>query len=105
MLPQIGQFHAEGFIDTGSEIESSAKDSHVYVSVVAVRELAKLIGWVDPAELAQERDDLAARVEALEGELASQDAVLEAIDTLESADYRARRKPGRAKKQVEEAVA
>lgn len=110
VIPFIGQTHDEGFIDTGSEIPSSATDSHVYVSVVAVREMAALIGWSsgeDVAALAARVQELEAQVVALEGEVAEADKLVKAIDALESEGFRARKKPGRPRKseQDQEVVA
>lgn len=101
-IPFIGAAHEAGFVDTGAEIPASAKDSHVYVSVVAVREMAALIGYVSGDEYAgllTERDELAGRVVELEREVAEADKFLKAIDALESEGFRARKKTGRPPKE------
>lgn len=100
VIPFIGQGHEDGYIDTGSELDGF--DNHVYVSVVAVREMARLINWVAPEEI-EVRDthitELEARVAELEAEVASLDGVFEAIDVLESRGYTSRKKAGRPKKE------
>lgn len=102
VLPYIGTDHDRGFVDTGSEIPGKGDqwDWHVYVSVVAVEEMARLIGGGTPADMA----DANARIAELEGELdaardelARAEMVLDSIDVLEGADFRARRKTGRPK--------
>jgi hypothetical protein len=96
VLPQIAGTHPQGFIDTGSEMPGF--DNHVYVSVVAVEQMARLLGWPSPAEqhdLAEAKRSLEAELTRVREELAEADRVLQAIDTLESRDFRARRKPGR----------
>lgn len=108
-LPQIGSTHDRGFIDTGSEMPGLGDqwDNHIYVSVVAVEEMSRLIGGGTPGDLA-ERDariaELEARVTDLEGELERAEAILDSIDALESADFRARRKTGRPKTKTEVAA-
>lgn len=88
VIPFIGSTHAKGFIDTGAEMGVGNFREHVYVSVVAVEEMARMLGWCSPADrkgmeisrndaldqlerIRAERDELAefkARIEALEGE-------------------------------------
>lgn len=110
VLPYIGRDHDLGFIDTGSELPGRGDrwDSHVYVSVVAARELANFIGYHSPEtvqamqetvqEAQAERDAALARVAELE-------AAFGAIDALESEGLRARKKAGRKPKHEVEAVA
>lgn len=103
-LPYIGQSHPDGFVDTGTELPGF--DNRVYLSVVAVREMARLIGWAAPEELVEARArvaELEARVADLEDEIARTDAVIDAIDVMESRGFTARRKPGRPRR-VEEPV-
>ncbi len=109
VIPFLGATYDGGFVDTGSEMAAGARDQHVYVSVAAVEQMAALIGWTPPADVGQLRADLdeaAAAVLRLEGELAEADQLVRAIDTLESADFRARKKTGRPRKtESEEAAA
>lgn len=86
VIPFIGSTHAKGFIDTGAEMGVGNFREHVYVSIVAVEEMARMIRWCSPAErrsleitrddalkqlqrMREERDELAefkARIEAFE---------------------------------------
>lgn len=96
-LPQIGANHPDGYIDTGSEMLPGGLDQRVQISVVAVREMARLIGWVPSEELEalQETvDRLAARVDELEGELSDAETVIDAVHVLKAKGYSAQRKPG-----------
>jgi hypothetical protein len=98
VLPQLGGNHPAGYFDTGSEVMSSPKDSHVYVSVVAVQEMAKKIGWHSPETMDATENELEAlkhRCAALEDEVQTLNKEFEAIDLLESAGYTSRKKPGR----------
>jgi hypothetical protein len=101
-IPYIGQSaKGEIWFDTGSEL--MGPDDHVYLSGTAVKECARMIGWVPPsdvrtlqAEVRHLNDELAALVahrDDLERKLA-------AIDVIESADFRARKKPGRPPKEA-----
>ena len=101
VLPQLGGTHRDQYVDTGSEMLGGGDGSHdqrVYVSVVAVRQMAELIGWADPSGM---RDELAATradLEQARSELGRAQAHLDAIDVLESEGYQRRRRPGRPKK-------
>jgi hypothetical protein len=89
----------DGFVDTGSELPGF--DNRVYVSAAAVREMAKLLGFPSPEEHSRvlgELERLRGEVERLEGEVREYDRRFEAIDVLESADFRARRRVGRPRK-------
>ena len=108
VLPSIPGTHPAGFIDTGSELPGKGDqwDCHVYVSLVALREMNKVMGW-DPEAV----PTLQARIRELEHELTAEqnrntelEAVLDSIDVLEGADFRARRKTGRPKTKREEGV-
>lgn len=102
IVPFIGQTHPEGFIDTGTDYWGE----RVYLSVVGVKECAKLIGWVPHRQLELAVRDLNTereRVAELEAERDALQARLDAIDVIESDGFRARKKPGRPKR--EEAVA
>lgn len=107
VLPQVGGQHPEGYIDTGSEMLGGGDgrfDQHVYVSVVAARELAGVIGWIDPSTLEVLVAEQAQRIAALDAELTEANRQLDAIDALESAGYRSRKKPGRKPAREEQPV-
>jgi RIO-like serine/threonine protein kinase len=98
VLPQIGANHPKGYIDTQSEIVSSGKDSHVYVSVVAVEEMARKLKWHSPEtvdELERTLESYKHRVAQLEDEVDGLNKDFDAIEQLQSRGYQARRKPGR----------
>jgi hypothetical protein len=47
VIPFIGSHNAKaGFVDTGQDMRDP--DSHVYISVEAIEEMARFIGW-EPA--------------------------------------------------------
>lgn len=105
VFPSLGSAHPKGFIDTGNEI--TAIDPHAYISVEAVEQCAQFIGY--PSR--EEHAEALARVEALEAELestkvalAEADRLVEAIDVIESRDFRARKKPGRPSRKSDEMV-
>lgn len=86
MLPQIPPDHPEGFIDPG--VQLTGIDPYVYVSVVAVRECVKTLGWPEPethAELVAAHDALGAELEKANAENADLNRQLDAIDVLEDA--------------------
>jgi len=106
VLPHVGRTHPLGFFDTGSEMPGKGDqwDNHIYVSVVAAQLMAVEMGWASPEsvdELKAEIDRLKGENERLEEELNAAEVVLSAIDTLESRDFRARKKPGRPSKKEE----
>lgn len=98
----------KGFIDT-LLAPALPLDPRIYVSVSWVEEMAAKLGWLSPdeaGELRAECDALGGQVLDLEDELARADAALDAIDVIESRDFRARKKPGRPKRRddLEEAA-
>jgi hypothetical protein len=98
-LPYIGQNHPDGFIDTGSEL-IGGWDNHVYISVAALREMARLINWVPPGELKaaeRENEQLRAELKLAKAELEEAQRVIAAVDVIESEGFRARKKSGRPK--------
>lgn len=100
VFPHLGTDHRDGYVDTGNEI--SAIDPHAYVSVAAVVEMAKLIGYPTREEHAAAVGEVArlgAELEQSAAALADAERALDAIDALESRGFRERRKPGRPKKQ------
>lgn len=99
-IPFLGQT-AENvrWVDTG--VELTGWDGRVYLSDVAVRQCMELFGYDGPLAV----EVLRAELEATQAELAVAraererlQATLDAVDTLESADYRRRHKPGRPPK-------
>lgn len=97
VLPFIGNSNArKGFIDTGAELDGF--DNHVYVSVEAAEEMARMLGWQSPQAVRDLQRELAAAGELI-GELQARALEMEqafgAIDVIESAGFRARKKPGR----------
>lgn len=98
VIPFIGQNHPDGFIDTGTEMDGL----RVYVSIVAVRDMAKLIRYVPSSAVVAEQDKVArleAELEQVRAELRSAERELEAVDVLESKGFTARKKTGRPKKE------
>lgn len=78
-------------------------DPHIYLSVVAIREMAALVGLPSREELESvvgERDRLARELEECRAALDAAERLVEAVDVLESRDFRARKKPGRPRKDV-----
>lgn len=99
VLPYVGAHHPNGYIDTGVEIDGI----HIYVSIAAVAEMARLARVIPPAV-----PDLTDRVTELEAELAQVSArrdelerQVAAVQVLKSAGYHAARKPGRPPKKKE----
>jgi hypothetical protein len=91
-----------GFIDTGNELVGF--DPHIYCSYEGVKQMALRMGFVEGDIHKQIVDDLEMRIaltgrelEETRDELARTDGLIDAIDTLESANFRARKKPGRPK--------
>jgi hypothetical protein len=96
VYPHIGGEHPRGFFETGNTI--TAIDPQIYVSVVAVEHMAREIGFIDGPDHQGVLDELAqarAALEQAEARISDLEAVIDAIDTIESADFRARRKAGR----------
>jgi hypothetical protein len=91
---------AGGFIDTGYDLHGW--DPHVYVSVLAVQEMARMIGWVPPGTVsgnAAEAARLEARIAELETDIAEKDAQLAAVHTLKQAGYAPSKRVGRPPKE------
>jgi hypothetical protein len=73
----------EGFIDTGSELPGY--DNHVYVSVKAVREMARMVGMVGQGEYRAALERVVTLEAQLKDAAEENDALrnqFEAIDTL-----------------------
>jgi len=111
VIPFVGHDES-GFIDSGSEMDGF--DNHVYVSVTAVREMARLIGLPTKAEynaLVAEANETARQLEHVTVQLSEARRELDAIDVIESGDYRefkrkrrTGRPPGRPRKEEEVAA-
>lgn len=91
-----GASQSERFIDTGQNV--ICRDPHIYVSQEGAESIARFLGWTSP----DERAELEEHIETLEHantdlnlQLAESDKFINAIDVLESAQFRARKKPGR----------
>lgn len=100
VIPGRGEASGDRFVDTGNDLVGM--DPHAYVSEAGARNLARFIGWTSPedAQKLQERvDDLELKLAEAEAENDQLGAWIDAIDALESADLRARKKPGRPKKE------
>lgn len=89
-----------GFFDT-LLTPSLAGDDRIYVSVSWVLERATQLGWRSGDEFVELERELELERDAralAEDDLARADAVVDAIDLIESRDFRARKKPGRPRK-------
>lgn len=76
-------------------------DPVIYISATMVDEMAKQLGMATAAEKAefeQQAKELNDRIAALETELNEASSTLEAIDLIESAGFRQRKKTGRPPK-------
>ena len=96
VYPHIGGEHPRGYFETG--VELTAIDPKIYVSVVAAEHMARELGFIAGPEHQAALDALAAKqaeLEQAEARISDLEAVIDAIDTIESADFRARRKAGR----------
>lgn len=100
-IPFIGNSTAKkGFIDTGQDLRGW--DPHVYLSVEAVEQMARMIGWqpqhvaAQHADVSRRRDE---RVKELEAERDELQRRLEAVDVLKSAGFTQAKRPGRPRKE------
>ena len=103
VLPFIGNSNAkQGFIDTGTIL--NGWDPHVYVSVEAVQEMSRMIGWQPAhmnsgAHLREEAARLQVRIETLEAENADLQSQVDAVYVLKNnAGFSQGAKPGRPPK-------
>lgn len=71
-IPFIGSHDPGGFFDFNTEI--AAFDGHVYVSVVAARQMAEYMGWQPAGQNARE-------IEALQGEKVALEARVADLET------------------------
>lgn len=85
-----------------TDVNLTGFEPHVYLSDIAVREAARLLGYGSPEDVASlnERiEDLERELSLTKDQLEDADRRLEAVDLLESAGFRARKKPGRPPKE------
>lgn len=99
-VPFIGNSNAKkGFIDTGTDL--AGWDPHVYVSVEAVEEMARMIGW-QPAHVQQvnaaKASDVRAELEAAKAEADVLREQLAAVRVLKQTGFVQANPPGRPKK-------
>lgn len=102
VVPFIGNSTAKnGFIDTGMDLPGW--DPHVYVSVEAVEEMARMIGW-QPAHVQaghkQRAADITARLEEARAELDRVNEQLAAVRVLKNGGFAQANPPGRPRKAV-----
>lgn len=99
IIPGRGAAAEKGrWLDTHNELPGF--DPHIYISEAGGCEVARMLGWTSPTDALEMRDEnlrLGLRVRELEDELSASEAVFQAIDSLESEGFRARKKPGRPK--------
>lgn len=105
VLPYIGSSNSQkGFIDTGAELPGF--DNHVYISVIAVEQMAAMVGWHPASTLhavQADRDKLAEKVAGLEADLAAASERLRAVQVLKQAGYQQAKRPGRPRKETSNA--
>ena len=107
VMPHMGAHHERGYVDTGAICYGV--DPHIVISVIAAEEIGAVIGMVpreDHTQLQAEAEQLRLQVAELQEKLDGEEAFRRAVDVIESADYRARRRQGRPNKpKAEKAVA
>lgn len=95
VVPYAGNGSGRMFIDTGQDLDLE----HVYISDVAAEQIAKMLGWVPPATV----DTQAEQIAELNAKLSEATAEIESLReyerasqyTLEHFGEKVRRKPGR----------
>lgn len=102
VIPFKGNHNAgKGFIDTGQIL--SGWDPHVYVSVDAVEQMARMVGWV-PGHVAQSQgkqaEELRDEIAQLRAELDQALEQLDAVQVLKNAGFQQARPVGRPKKKA-----
>jgi hypothetical protein len=104
VFPQLGNSNARGFFDTGSDLDRQ----RVYVSFVAVCEMARELGWIGPTQRRGLEDEIAslkAEMEQVSADLEEAERQIAAIDFLGSKDFVTRQKKGPKKKETPTAKA
>ena len=79
MIPFVGSTNEAGFFDTGQDFREG---DHAYVSVVFVREAARILGLVSPKRLIQQLDEAHVQIRELKKEKEELEERLEAVDIL-----------------------
>lgn len=96
VLPYVGNGRSR-FFDTGTDLDRQ----RVYVSFVAVCEMARQLGWVGPSAV-KDKDaqiaELEAEIARLTAEVEDERAVNSSIEFLGTKDFIARQKRGPKKK-------
>lgn len=94
VVPFLGNSSTRrGFIDTGQDLPGW--DNHVYISVEAVEEMARMVGWTPPgvaAEAQRQTEKANVRVEEHEARIAELEEQLAAVETLRNAGFKSRAK-------------
>lgn len=98
VIPFVGNHNSRGFFDTGMELPGW--DPHVYVSVEAVEEMARMLGWApqhvnQTALVKQKRAE--EELKEKNAEIVALKEQLEAVQTLQRAGFTsaASRRPSR----------
>lgn len=99
-IPFIGNSNAKkGFIDTGCDLPGW--DPHVYISVEAVEEMARMIGW-QPNHVQQGHKNAVAELERRLEESRAENArlveQLDAVKVLKNGGFAQANPPGRPRK-------
>jgi hypothetical protein len=99
-IPFIGNSNAKkGFIDTGSDL--AGWDPHVYVSVEAVEEMARMVGW-QPSHVQAGHKERAAemqtKLDAANAEIERLEEQLAAVKVLKNGGFAQANPPGRPRK-------
>ena len=82
-------------VDLGNDFDFDHQ-GRMYLAVSACRDLGRLVGLVDPeGDLVKNLQAAHDRITELEEQLESEARFREALDVIESADFRARKKAGK----------
>lgn len=91
----------DGFINTN--VTLNGFDPHIFVSMTAARELARIAGWVDPAvhaEKVAELEGVKAQLDAAVDEIAALRKREDAIETLKGGGFQEVKRAGRPSKRT-----
>lgn len=99
--PHLGSEPKGGLWDTGQDFAGPGSQIfRIYLACETVADRARAQGFLSPEEAADLRatiDLLDAEKVELEAKVDSLETIIDGIDTMESAGFRARRKPGKPK--------